>query len=256
MQQLSTFLNIRSGQCVSIMGAGGKSTLMNRLADELIVLGRTVVLSATTNYHRPQALQSDQILLTRDAPDWPDQLSVLAQRWNRLLVLHHDLGNAMVKGIDIAAVHIIHEQIPDAIIILKTDGARKRWFKAPNQSEPVVPPWSQLSITVVNCEILGQPLTEGLVHRPQRVAELTGLHLGDPITPQAVASVLTHPDAYAAKIPLSARRAIYISHVHSPERVAQAHAIAAYLDHTALHDVVAGDTLSGTFFEIPSRMGL
>ena len=56
MQQLSTFLNIKPSQCVSIMGAGGKSTLMNRLADELIVLGRTVVLSSTTNYHRPRSL--------------------------------------------------------------------------------------------------------------------------------------------------------------------------------------------------------
>jgi probable selenium-dependent hydroxylase accessory protein YqeC len=256
MQQLSTFLNIKPSLCVSIMGAGGKSTLMNRLADELIVLGRTVVLSATTNYHRPQALQPDQILLTRDAPDWPDQLSVLAQRWNRLLVLHHNVGNAMVKGIDVATVHKIHDRIPDAIVILKTDGARKRWFKAPNQSEPVIPPWSQLSITVVNCEILGQPLTEGLVHRPERVAELTGLHLGDPITPQAVGRVLTHPDTYAAKIPAGARRVIYISHVRSPEALAQAHRIAAYLDRPALDDVVVGDTPSGLFYEIPSSIGL
>ena len=237
IQQLSTFLNIRPSQCVSIMGAGGKSTLMNRLADELIVLGRTVVLSSTTNYHRPKNLQSDQILLTRDVPDWPDQLGTLARRWNRLLVLHHDLGDAMVKGIDVAAVHMIHEQIPDAIVIVKTDGARKRWFKAPNQSEPVIPPWSQLCITVVNCEILGRPLTDALVHRPERVAELTGLHLGDPITPQAVGTVLTHPDTYAAKIPAGARRAIYISHVHSPADVAQAKAIAACLDRPALDDV-------------------
>jgi probable selenium-dependent hydroxylase accessory protein YqeC len=256
MQQLSTFLNIKPSQCVSIMGAGGKSTLMNRLADELIVLGRTVVLSSTTNYHRPKALQSDQILLIRDAPDWPDQLRALAQRWNRLLVLHHNLGDVMVKGIDVAAVHIIHERIPDAVVIVKTDGARKRWFKAPNQSEPVIPPWSQLSVTVVNCEILGQPLTEELVHRPERVAELTGLHLGDLVTPQAVALVLTHPDTYAAKIPFGARRAVYISHVRSPESVAQAKAIAACLDRTALDDVVAGDTPSGTFFEIPSRIDL
>jgi probable selenium-dependent hydroxylase accessory protein YqeC len=256
IQQLSTFLNIKPAQCVSIMGAGGKSTLMNRLADELIVLGRTVVLSSTTNYHRPEALQSDQILLTRGAPDWPEQLRVLAQRWNRLLVLHHDLGGAMVRGIDIAAVQIIQEQIPDAIVILKTDGARKRWFKAPNQSEPVIPPWSQLCITVVNCEILGRPLSEGLVHRPERVAELTGLRPGDPITPQAVGSVLSHPDTYVAKIPSGARRVIYISHVRSPESVAQARAIAACLDRTAIDDVVAGDTLSGTFGEIPSSPAL
>jgi probable selenium-dependent hydroxylase accessory protein YqeC len=236
------------------MGAGGKSTLMNRLADELIVLGRTVVLSSTTNYHRPKALQSDQILLTRDVPDWPDRLGALARRWNRLLVLHHDLGEAMLKGIDVAAVRTIHEHIPDAIVIVKTDGARKRWFKAPNQSEPVIPPWSRVCITVVNHEILGQPLTEALVHRPERVAELTGLSLGDPITAQAVGMILTHPQTYAPKTPSGARCVIYISHVRSPEHVVQAMAIAACLDRSALDDVVAGDTPSGTFYQIPPSM--
>jgi probable selenium-dependent hydroxylase accessory protein YqeC len=250
IQHLSTFLNLKPSQCVSIMGAGGKSTLMNRLADELIVLGRTVVLSSTTNYHRPKTLQSDQILLTRATPDWPDKLEALARRWNRLLVLHHDLGEAMVKGIDVAAVRTIHERIPDAIVIVKTDGARKRWFKAPNQSEPVIPPWSQLSITVVNCGILGQPLTDALVHRPERVAELTGLHLGDAITPQAVGIVLTHPDTYASKIPSGARRAIYISHVRTPLDAEHAKMIAAWLDRSAIDVVLAGDTPSGTFSEI------
>jgi probable selenium-dependent hydroxylase accessory protein YqeC len=250
MQQLSTFLNIKPSQCVSIMGAGGKSTLMNRLADEFIVLGCTVVLSSTTNYHRPKTLQSDQILLTREVPDWPEKLGALARRWNRLVVLNHELGDAMVKGIDVAAVRTIHEHIPEAVVIVKTDGARKRWFKAPNQSEPVVPPWSQLCITVVNREILGQPLTDALVHRPERVAELTGLNLGDPITPQAVGTVLTHPDTYAPKIPARARRAIYISHVRTAVDVEHAKMIAAWLDQSAIDAVLAGDTPSGTFYEI------
>ena len=256
IQQLSTFLNIKPSQCVSIMGAGGKSTLMNRLADELIVLGRTVVLSSTTNYHRPKILQSDQILLIRDAPHWPDQLGILAQRWNRLLVLHHNLGDAMVKGIDVATVHKIHDRIPDAIVILKTDGARKRWFKAPNRSEPVVPPWSQLAITVVSCAIVGQPLTEALVHRPERVAELTGLDLGDPITPQAVGTVLTHADTYAPKTPPGARRVVYISHVRSYADLACAEAIAAHLDGAGLDDILAGDTPSATFYKILPDAGL
>jgi len=256
IQQLSTFLNIKPSQCVSIMGAGGKSTLMNRLADELIVLGCTVVLSSTTNYHRPESLQSEQILLTGEVPEWPEKLAALARRWNRLLVLHHDLGDAMVKGIDVAAVRSIHQHIPDAIVIVKTDGARKRWFKAPNQSEPVVPPWSQLCITVVNREILGRPLTEALVHRPERVVELTGLHVGDPITPQAVGTVLTHPDTYAPKTPPGTRRVVYISHVASQADLVCAEAIAAQLDPTGFDDIVAGDTPNGTFYEIPPRVDL
>jgi probable selenium-dependent hydroxylase accessory protein YqeC len=252
IQQLSTFLNIEPSQCVSIMGAGGKSTLMNRLADELIVLGRTVVLTSTTNYHRPKALQSEQILLTRDAPDWQEKLRLLARRWNRLLVLHHDLGDAMVRGIDVAAVRTIHERIPEAVVIVKTDGARKRWFKAPNRSEPVVPPWSQVCITVVNRAILGQPLTDALVHRPERVAELTGLRIGEPITPQAVGMVLTHPDTYAPKIPAGARRIVYISHVQTPPDLEQAEAIAGALARSAIDEATAGDTPSGLFYQVPS----
>lgn len=251
IQCLSTFLNIQPPQCVSIMGAGGKSTLMNRLADELIVLGCTVVLTSTTNYHRPKELHSEQLLLTRDLPHWPDKLRERARRWNRLLVLHHDLGDDMVKGIEVAAVRKIHEQVPDAVVIVKVDGARKRWFKAPNQSEPVIPPWSRLCITVVNVGILGHPLASNLVHRPERVAALTGLTPGDPVTPQAVGTVLTHPQAYAPKIPPEARRVVYITHVQSLADLEQAATIAAYLDRNAVDQTLAGDTPTGTFYELP-----
>jgi probable selenium-dependent hydroxylase accessory protein YqeC len=252
LRHLASFLGIKPAHCVSIMGAGGKATLMNRLADELNVLGRTVVLSSTTNYHRPKGLQPDQVLLTREVRDWPVRLAALGRRWNRLIVLHHDLGSDMVKGVDVAAVRTIQERLPDAVVIVKTDGARKRWFKAPNQSEPVIPPWTQLCITVVNREILGQRLTQALVHRPERVAELTGLQLGDPITPQAVGAVLTHPQTYLPKIPAGARRVVYISHAQSAADLAQAEAIAAHLNHTAVDDVLAGDTPTGTFYRFPT----
>jgi probable selenium-dependent hydroxylase accessory protein YqeC len=250
IRHLAHFLGIKPSHCVSIMGAGGKSTLMNRLADELIVLGCTVVLSSTTNYHRPHSLQSDQILLTRDVPDWPVQLVALARRWNRLVVLHHELGSAMVKGLDVAAVRTLHAQIADAVVIVKTDGARKRWFKAPNPSEPVIPPWSHLCIIVVNHHILGQPLTEALVHRPERVAEIADVPLGVAITPRMVGTVLTDARTYAPKLPAGARRVVYISHVQSPADLDQAAAIAAHLDRTSLNAVVAGDTPTGRFHEI------
>jgi hypothetical protein len=80
---------------------------------------------------------------------------------------------------------------------------------------------------------------------------LTGLHLGDPISPEAVGRVLTHPDTYAAKIPSGARRVIYISHVRSPAGLEHAKRIASYLDRTGGLDVVAGDTPSGRFYQIP-----
>jgi probable selenium-dependent hydroxylase accessory protein YqeC len=250
LPHLSTFLKIAPSQCISVMGAGGKSTLMNRLADELNVLGHTVVLSSTTNYHRPKVLQAEQILLTQDLPDWPERLTSLAKRWNRLLVLHHDLGHSMVRGVDVDTLRTIHRHAPEAIVIVKTDGARKRWFKAPNLAEPIIPSWSQLCITVVNRQILGQPLTEALVHRPERVAELTGLMLGEPITPAIVGTVLTHRQTYLAKIPAGACRLVYISHVRTHGDAEQARLIADHCDRSAIDTILAGDTPSGLFFEV------
>ncbi len=38
------------------------------------------------------------------------------------------------------------------------------------------------------------------MHLPERIADLASLKLGDPITPQAVGSVLTHSRTYTLKI--------------------------------------------------------
>jgi probable selenium-dependent hydroxylase accessory protein YqeC len=95
-----------------------------------------------------------------------------------------------------------------------------------------------------------------LVHRPERVAALTGLNLGDTITPQAVGTVLTHPDTYAAKAPPGARRAIYISHVRSAPDIERAKMIATWLDRSAVDYIVAGDTPSGIFYEISPGLSL
>ncbi len=156
----------------------------------------------------------------------------------------------MVRGVDVDTLRIIHRHAPEAIVIVKTDGARKRWFKAPNLAEPVIPSWSQLCITVVNRRILGQPLTEALVHRPERVAELTGLMLGEPITPAVVGTVLTHRQTYLPKIPAGARRLIYISHVRTRDDVDEARLIANHCDRSAIETILAGDTPSGFFFEV------
>ena len=53
---VSTFLDV-GHRSVSIMGAGGKSTLMNRLAERL--LGRTVVLTLPPITIRPEARWSE-----------------------------------------------------------------------------------------------------------------------------------------------------------------------------------------------------
>jgi probable selenium-dependent hydroxylase accessory protein YqeC len=90
------------------------------------------------------------------------------------------------------------EQLSDAglfdWLLVKADGARKREFKAPGDGEPVVPRTASHVVPVASVAAVGETLTTDVVHRPGRVADITGLDMCDTITPGAVGTVLTHPE--------------------------------------------------------------
>ena len=88
----------------------------------------------------------------------------------------------------------------DAVLV-KADGARNREFKAPGEDEPQVPRTADTVIPVVSAHVEGRPLTEEHVHRPERVAELTGLSAGERIGAEDVATVLASPEGGLKGVP-------------------------------------------------------
>jgi probable selenium-dependent hydroxylase accessory protein YqeC len=53
--------------------------------------------------------------------------------------------------------------------------------------------------------VLGKPLAEEHVHRPELVAGLTGAAVGQPVTVEMVATVLSHPQGGLKALPEQAR---------------------------------------------------
>ena len=52
-------------------------------------------------------------------------------------------------------------------------------------------PASTTVLALVSAKIFGQPLTEAVAHRPERVAAVIGARPGDLVTPEHVARLLT-----------------------------------------------------------------
>ena len=91
-------------------------------------------------------------------------------------------------------------------VVVEADGAGRKTFKAPLAYEPVVPASTTLLVAVVGADALGLPLQAEHVHRPERVAELSGTVLGRPVTAETIAAVLLHPsDLCATRLPERAR---------------------------------------------------
>ena len=108
----------------------------------------------------------------------------------------------------------------DAILV-KADGARMRWIKAPTADEPALPARCDTLIPVLSARALGEPLSERIAHRPQLVERVTGCRIGQIFSPEHAATLLSSADGLLKDAGSSEARPV-INMVDDPERQALA----------------------------------
>ena len=237
--QLSHALRIRPKEVVVLVGSGGKTTLMFRLADELAVSGRRVVTAMTTRIFVGQMLRAPARLSTEDEAALLSQLPAALEAHRHVIVAGEVIVEQdKVQGVPPALLdRIALEPEADAVII-EADGSRRLPLKAPAPHEPVIPTSATIVISLVGLDVLGQPLDAEHVHRPQLVAELTGAALGDPVTPAIIAAVLAHPQGGAKDVPPAARLIPFLNKAEDEATLAAAREIARLLLKTPRIDSV------------------
>lgn len=101
-------------------------------------------------------------------------------------------------GVDPALILRFHDALRFDLTLVKADGARMRWIKAPKPGEPVLPRGTSTVLVVVSARALGQPLGNRTAQRPERIAAMTGADVGAPFTPLHMARLLTHDEGLMA----------------------------------------------------------
>jgi probable selenium-dependent hydroxylase accessory protein YqeC len=143
---------------------------------------------------------------------------------------------------ELAAAH-------DGPVLVKADGARTRLLKAPDEREPQVPAGADRVVPVASVGAVGEPLTEETVHRPERVAAITGAAVGDEITPELVGEVLAHPEGGLKDVPPDATAIPLVNAVDDDADEAVARAIArvvherADIPRVVLARMIAGEVV-------------
>jgi probable selenium-dependent hydroxylase accessory protein YqeC len=199
---LAGALGLGASELVGFAGAGGKKTAMARLVEQGDE--RDLSVGYTTTTHVPPPGSIPLVLAGADGldaalADAPDPVAFAAER-----VGDPDRADVKVRGYDPATVAAVDRRGRFDWLLVKADGARRREFKAPGPAEPQLPPNATTAVTVASVRALGATLDETVVHRPQRVASLTDLALGDELTPAAMATVLASPDGGRRAVPTSA----------------------------------------------------
>ncbi len=162
MDQLSLrqSLEIDHNTVASFYGAGGKTSLLLKLASEISEGGKKVLLTTTTKMYAPEGLP----LFTLDSTQ--DVFTALREHFNnnRIAVLADSiLVDGKLCGIEASLVKELHDFLKVGTLV-EADGARGRSLKGYRDNEPVIPECSSLVIPVIGADALNFVIDEESVH--------------------------------------------------------------------------------------------
>ncbi len=212
MTELLDLLHARSG-IVCATGAGGKKSVLFALAARHP--GRVAFTTTVHTLPPPEALGARVVI----APDerLEDRLRALG---DVRFVAYACPGDkpGRLTAVPVARIDALHAALVFDLTLVKADGARMRWVKAPAEDEPVLPAGMTTLVPVMSARALGELLGDRIAHRPERLAALTGAVPGERFLPQHAARLLASPDGLL-KGAGDARVAPLINMVDDPARL-------------------------------------
>lgn len=187
-QSLTDLFKMTGTGVVSIIGAGGKTSLMFCLAKELADSGKKVLTTTTTHIFMPGSDQSPHVLVAETLEALVQGARSTLDCFTHFSAGHRALpGQGKLKGFAPEILDLLWQASLFDWIIVEADGAKGKPLKATERHEPVVPGSTTHLIHVSGLDGLGKPLDEAWVHRAPLFSANTGLALGAAIDEEAMA---------------------------------------------------------------------
>ena len=243
INSLRQAFDIHHREVISLVGGGGKTTLMFALAQELALTGSSVITTTTTKIFEPLPSQTPLLLLEADEEEMIRLLLENVNKHRHITLASERLASGKLNGISPELVVRLAKVSRLSHIIVEADGAARKSLKAPNLTEPVIPSNTSLVIPIVGIDALGIRLTEENVFRPQIVSELLGLPLGEVISAESIAFLITHHRGIIKGSPDRARIIPFINKVDIDGGLAKARDLAFKIlavRHPQIKQVVLG----------------
>ena len=236
--KLADALDMTGNEVVALVGGGGKTTAMFRLAREMVDNGGSAITTTTTHIFATQIALAPAHVLADEATRESVAVALAAHR-HVLVIGPTNSSSGRAAGVSRDLFRRLRAWCPGVCVLNEADGSRMLPFKAPANHEPVIPAETTLVVPVVGVDVFGVTLDADHVHRPEIISALSGAPLGTPITPEIVARVLAHPEGGRKGVPVSARVVVLINKVESlADRNPARETAERLLREPAIHSVV------------------
>lgn len=152
-------LNPDKTRRISIVGAGGKTTMAYTLAEELCKKGYRIIVATTTHMKRPKW----------NYIEWTKKETVPALlEQKRLLTVGVSCANEKITSVPPCEYSLLAAMAD--VLIIEADGSRRMPVKVPAAHEPVIFPDSDLVIGVLGYHSIGKCIKD-VSYRPEELAQ-------------------------------------------------------------------------------------
>jgi len=181
-QSLVSMLNITNRSVVAVVGCGGKTSLIEFMAEGL--REKKVLISTTTKIFPPRM---KDIVLCETLGQCKEHEARTGVQCMGLL----NRTSGKLEALPLAFLQAIKTRYD--IVLLEADGSRGLPCKGWLDNEPVVPDYCTHTVGVITMAALGKPACENIVHRLPEFFTLTGVGEGQTITPAALEAMVCAP---------------------------------------------------------------
>lgn len=257
------FIDTLEARCgiVAVVGAGGKKSTLHRLIQAHRIVGtRRIALTTTVKMARAAASPEMQVIVGTGAEvlaavrsDREAATSVLvaapSTATGRLS------GPIRLAGIAPDLIQRLHAEGRFDVTLVKADGARMRWIKAPGYDEPLLPEGTTTVLPILSARAFGTPVSSKIAHRAERLLNVIDDDIGVELRPHHIARLLTASLGALHRVG-DARCVPIINMVDSPKLIDEARQAAkAALQATDRYDriVLASMSAASPLVEVVTR---
>lgn len=211
-------INPEKRELISLVGAGGKTTTMFTLAQELKTMGKSVLVTTTTAIYRPTPSQYDNIIigdvllmdaLIENSPSATLTLTGIVVFGSKVS------SEGKLLGLDSLYIDKIFEKNIFDFILVESDGSKRKPIKAPAQHEPIIPKLSTKVIGLIGMDALGKKINNENVHRPEIFCSLTNGNLNDNIDEEKIYKLIKSQNGLFKSTPIKSEKYLILNKVES-----------------------------------------
>jgi probable selenium-dependent hydroxylase accessory protein YqeC len=224
-EALNIDLNIP--ELIGVVGAGGKTSTMFRLAQELKALGKKVLVTTTTNLAFSETSQADRVIFDSSK----DIFFLSRVEAGTIACLGSGMlnDNGKLRGVGRELIDDIYQKHLFDYIVVEADGSKRRPIKAPAHYEPVIPGETTRVIGVIGLDALGKAITEDYVHRPNLFCSITGKKMGETIDRKCLTDLIVSKVGLFKDAPPGCGRYVVLNKADHADWEKEAHMTVDYL---------------------------